>query len=568
MTPFVEFGIVILTAAALGMLASILRQPPLIGYIITGLFLGPIGAAFIQNAELLKVFSEFGIALLLFVVGLELNWQSIKKVGLISAQLALVQIAVTILLGLGIGSLLDRGLTESLVIGLALSFSSTIVVLKAITGKNDIQSLYGKLAVGVLLVQDLIAVLLLILLPTLVNSTSGAVSQVILLLIGRIIVLIGAGWFTARFLLPGLWHRLAHNRELMLLCSIGWCFFMAIAAHWLGFSSEIGAFIAGLTLASTPYSEDISHGIRPLRDFFIVIFFVLLGFSVTPGQAIDWRLVSYLTLAAVLIKPLIIIPVMTRQHYRIRTSWLTGLSLGQLSEFSVILGLTAASLGLVSSTTVSALVIATALSLGLSSYLMEGAERLFSWLRPILMPLEHKGHFTDRHLSLEHVDKMSEHVIIFGYHRMGFHILRTLKRMRQEVLIVDFNPDIIDRLRHENVPSVFGDASDPDLMETVNVKQAKLLISTIPHLDVNLALISSVKRHRQVAIVVTASTLDEALAMYQAGADHVILPHFLSGEYIATMLEEYQAGNLKRFFAQKRSDAKLLKTKEHALYFD
>lgn len=567
MTPFVEFGIVILAAAALGMLASILRQPPLIGYIITGLILGPIGAAFIQNAEILKVFSEFGIALLLFVVGLELNWQSIKKVGLISAQLALVQIAVTILIGLGIGHLLDRSLTEALVIGLALSFSSTIVVLKMITAKNDVQSLYGKLAVGVLLMQDLIAVLLLILLPTFVSTTTGSVSQEMLLLVGRIIVLVGAGWANAQFILPGLWHRLAHNRELMLLCSIGWCFLMAIAARWLGFSSEIGAFIAGLSLASTPYSEDISHGIRPLRDFFIVIFFVLLGFSVTPGQAVDWPLVAYLTAAAVLVKPLIIMPIMTRQHYRIRTSWLTGLSLGQLSEFSVILGLTAASLGLITSSTVSALVIATAISLGLSSYLMEGAEWLFGIFKPILMPLEHKGHFTDRHLSLEHVDKMSEHVIVFGYHRMGFHILRTLKKMKQDVLVVDFNPDIIDRLRHENIPSVFGDASDPDLMSTVNAKQAKLLISTIPHLDVNLSLIKAVKKHR-VAIVTTADTLEDALSMYQAGADHVILPQFLGGEYIASMLEQYQAGNLKKLLAQKKSDTKLLKTKEHALYFD
>ena len=558
----------ILAASLFGLLASILRQPPLIGYIVAGLLLGPIGTQVIQNGEILTVFSEFGIALLLFVVGLELNLKSIRKVGLISAQLALAQMATTILIGLGLGYAFHQNLTTSLVLGLALSFSSTIVVLKMIAGKNEVQSLYGKLAVGVLIMQDMIAVLILVLLPTMAGSASGSISTQLALLVGRLVVLIGAAWLNARFFMPGIWHRLAHNREMLLLSSIGWCFLMAIFAHWLGFSLEIGAFIAGLSLASTPYNEDISHHIRPLRDFFIVIFFVLLGFSVTPGVGVNWELVIGLTVAATIIKPLVMIPTMTRQHYRIRTSWLTSISLGQLSEFSVILAFTAASLNLIDQPTVSALIIATALSLGISSYLMTGADWLFGILKPLLLPIEHKGHFTDRHLSLEHVDKMSDHVVIFGYHRMGFQILRTLEKMKQNVLIVDFNPDTIDQLRHQNIPSVFGDASDPDLLETVNVKQARLVISTIPYLDVNLSLITALKRHRQVAIVMTASTLDDALAMYDAGADHVILPHFLGGEYVAAMLEEYRAGNLKRFFKQKRNDAKLLKTKQHSLYFD
>lgn len=563
-----EFGIVILAASLFGLVASILRQPPLIGYIAAGLLLGPIGTQLVKNGDLLSVFSDFGIALLLFVVGLELNLKSIRKVGLISAQLALAQMATTILIGLGLGYLFHQSLTVSLVLGLALSFSSTIVVLKMIGDRNEAQSLYGKLAIGILIMQDMIAVLILVLLPTMAGSISNPLAHELSLLVGRLVVLAGAAWLNARFFLPGIWHRLAHNREMMLLGSIGWCFLMAIFAHWLGFSLEIGAFIAGLSLASTPYSEDISHHIHPLRDFFIVIFFVLLGFSVQPGTGVNWELVAALTVAAVILKPLIMMLTMTRQHYRIRTSWLTALSLGQLSEFSVILAFTAANLNLIDQATVSALIIATALSLGLSSYLMSGATRLFTWLKPILLPLERKGHFTDRHLSLEHVDKMADHVIIFGYHRMGFQILRTLKQMKQDVLIVDFNPDTIDQLRRQNIPSVFGDAADPDLLETVNIKQARLVISTIPYLDVNLALIAALKRHRHVAVVMTATTLDDALAMYEAGADHVILPHFLGGEYVAAMLEEYRAGNLKRFFKQKRNDAKLLKTKQHALYFD
>lgn len=569
MTPFTEFALVILTAGALGLLATLFRQPPLVGYIIAGLFLGPLGLNAAQNSDLLHTFSEFGVTLLLFVVGLELNWQSIKRVGAIATRLALLQMAVTLGLGLLLGRVFSLGLIESIIIGLALSFSSTIVVLKLIATKNEVQSLFAKLAVGILLLQDVVAVILLVLLPSFTGQQASTdIAGSLVSLTGKIAIILAFTGVMARWILPGIWHRLAHNRELMLVASIGWCFFMAILAKHFGFSYEIGAFAAGLSLATTPYSADISHNIRPVRDLFVVLFFVLLGFSITPGEAIEWPLILTLTTVAVLLKPLALTAILTNQRFRLRTSFMTSFYLGQLSEFSVILALTAHALGLISSSLVTTLVIATALTFAISSYLITGAEALFARTRRWLLPLERKGHANDRHFSLEHVAKSRDHVVIFGYHRMGFHILRTLQKLGQKALVVDFNPDVIDRLRHEQIPSVFGDADDPELLEIANVKQARMLISTIPHLDVNLRLIASVKKRHRVVVVAAAEDIDDALEMYRAGADYVILPQFLGGEYLAELLEQYEAGTLKRFLARQRADAKLARTKEHALYFD
>ncbi|MDO8591898.1 MAG: cation:proton antiporter, partial [bacterium] len=338
------------------------------------------------------------------------------------------------------------------IIGLCIAFSSTIVVLKLISEKNDIQSLYGKIAVAILIFQDLVAVVALALVTTTTAGGGAPFSTELINLVAKIVLLFVIAILMSKLVLPKVWRWLANSRDLLFLASLSWCFLFAIVAHWFGFSFAIGAFLAGLSLAAIPYNLDIVGQVRPLRDFFIVLFFVLIGFNISPTGAVDWQLVAVLLSLTLIAKPFIILISLSAQHFKLRTSFFAAGSLGQLSEFSVILAMAATASGLVSSTVVSSIVVATAISLGLSSYFITAADTLFGWFKPLLKPLEPTQM---NHQSLESTPELFNHVVVFGYHRMGWHILKMLRKLKKEVLIVDFNPEVIERLRNKGVAAVF-----------------------------------------------------------------------------------------------------------------
>lgn len=557
----IELGSVLILASVLGLLARALRQPPIIGFILAGFVLGPLGATRIENQQLIALFSQIGIVLLLFLVGLELDWSHLRKLGKAAFNLALLQISLTFALGYSTGLFFGLTPIAAIVIGLALTFSSTIVVLRLISAKNDVQSLYGQLSVALLLIQDLVAVVVLVLITG--NQAAGSVGVEVASLGIKLFLLFATAWAVAQLILPSLFKTVAKTRDLLVLTSLAWCFLGAIGAHLIGFSYEIGAFVAGLSLASLPYASDVFGQIRPLRDFFIVLFFVLLGLSFNPGGMVDWRLVGILIGISVVAKPIIILISLAAQRFRIRTSFFAAFSLGQMSEFSVILAMAASNRQLIDGSVLGAIIIATAVSFALSSYVINAAPLLYNWFKPILMRLQLPGNS----YHLESIPELKEHIIIFGYHRTAFHILRKLRRMKEDVLVVDFNPDIIEALRKRHIPSVFGDASDPELFETIHLKNAKLIISTIPHQEENHMLIRQARAaHKDMAMITTAEDVDDAIALYEAGADYVILPKLVTGEHIAQLLESYKTGTLRQFLRTYRSDRSLLKTRENDLY--
>ena len=553
----------LIVATGLALVVRFLRQPAMLGYILAGFVLGPIGAKVIGNQELLSTFSDIGITLLLFLIGLELNWAHLAKIGRSAINLAILQVSLTFGLGYGAGLLFGFDPLAASVIGFGLTFSSTIVVLQLISIKNDIHSLYGKISVALLIIQDLVAVVVLVMLNSATTGFETSIYAQLGLLGLKLVMLFAITWLIGAYIFPRLFKRLAKARDLMSLTAIAWCFLIAIIAHSIGFSFEVGAFLAGLSIAALPYNQDIFSQIRPLRDFFIVLFFVLLGFSLSPQGAIDWTLVATFVGIAIIAKPLIILVSLAAQRFRIRTSFFAASSLGQMSEFSVILAMAAANDHIISESLLSSIIVATAITFGLSSFMISKAEYIYSVLRPFLKLFQLKG----VKFRFESTPKQEDHVIIFGYHRMGFHILRSLRKLKQDVLIVDFNPDVIQKLRKSKIPSVFGDASDPELLDTVHVSHAKMVISTIPYLEENLNLIKHVRiAHKKIAMICTANDIDDALLMYKEGADYVILPKLLGGEHLADILDKYKSGTLKQYLKKHGQDAKLLRTKEHELY--
>lgn len=564
---FLELGIIIATAAIFGIAARAFKQPPILGYILAGIILGPIGASLIQNQSDFKALSSFGIALLLFLVGLEVDWQKIKKLGNITGLLSILQIIGTLFLGFFVSLSLGLDINTAFIIGLVLAFSSTIVVIKLLSEKHDLDSLYGRISVGVLLAQDIVAIFVIALLAGSAQMKQFSVLDTVTLLAVKTIALVVFAWFVSSWIFPKIFKIFAKSNELLFVVSLAWCFTFAILTVKLGFSIEIGAFLAGVSLASLPYAIEIVGRIKSLRDFFIILFFVILGTELNLTGDKDWLLIIIFSLLAIIAKPIIVTLILSAQGLRRRVAFLTGLSLGQMSEFSMILSGLALTLNLIESDIASVITAATALSLLVSPYLINNSEKIFSFFKPILGFIERKA---GKKYSLEiKGSPLVNHIIIFGYHRLGFHILKALRDLNHQVLIIDFNPDVIDKMNQLGIPAIFGDAQDEELLESIHLKNARMIISTIPHREESLFLIKKIRKIKNdIIIIVTAKNIEEALEFYKNGADYVILPEQISGEHMANLLKEYEKKTLRKFLTHKSEEVHLLKTKKQALYLE
>jgi Kef-type K+ transport system membrane component KefB len=346
---FIQLTIILLTAFILAYIARLLKQPIVIGYIVAGIIISPFIIKFGASTEMINLFSKFGIALLLFIVGLHLNPKTIKEIGASSLVVGLAQIVFTFGVAFLVSlTLLHLNVVSSAYVGIALSFSSTIIIMKLFSDKQDLDSLYSKISIGILILQDLVAIAVLIFISTVSGEADlvGFTFKGAMLGIGLLVVLSLFGLFV----LPRFTKSLAKSQELLFLFSIAWCFLIASLFSYLGFSIEIGALIAGIALSISPYSVEISSKMRPLRDFFLVIFFIILGLN-TQFSNLGPILLNaiVLSLIVLIVKPIITMAFLALFKYTKRTNFLVGTTLAQISEFSLIILLLGVSLGQVNS---------------------------------------------------------------------------------------------------------------------------------------------------------------------------------------------------------------------------
>jgi len=278
-----DFAVIIIIASILAYFLRLLKQPLILAYIITGLLAGQLLPNLIQDTTLIDFFSQIGIAFLLFIVGLSLSFSKLKEVGKIALITGFGQVVFSAIVGYFIAVYLGFTNIHAAYIGLALAFSSTIIVIKLLSDKNDLDALYGRISIGFLLVQDFIAIIALVVLSSLNNYDSSVINLIFINLL-KITLLLIAVYILSRYALPTIFSRVARNQELLFISSISWLFFLAIGSVALGFSVEIGAFLAGIALANLPYHYEISSKIKPLRDFFLVLFFVALGAQINLGS--------------------------------------------------------------------------------------------------------------------------------------------------------------------------------------------------------------------------------------------------------------------------------------------
>ncbi len=526
------FSLILIIASILAYFTRLIKQPLIIAYIFTGIILSNFLLKS-TSLETIRFFSELGIAFLLFLVGIELGFKDIKHVGKASLITGLGQIIFTFLIGyIIIKYFLNFSILESAYISIALTFSSTIIIVKLLSEKQDLQSLYGRISVGFLLVQDFVAIIILVLLVAIQQESQ--IPSLIFLIIAKALLFFLFVFLFSKYILTYLFNKIAKSQELLFLSSITLPFLFIIISRYLGFSIEIGAFLAGLSLANLPYRAEITNKVKPLRDFFITLFFVILGtqFVVRSTNIIIPAII--LSLFVLIGNPLIVTILMGLLGYRKRTSFYAGLTVAQISEFSLIIAFLGLKLGHINEEVVSLIVLVGLITITTSVYMIHHNHKLYKFLEPYLDIFE-------KDLTLEDIyqieKKFSKHTIIFGCHRLGYNIVDLLKSLKKKIIVVDFDPVIIEKLTKDNIKAIYGDLADLEIFDKLNLEEAEFVISTIPNKQDNLILVKKVKSlNKNARVIVTAQQNEEAFELYKAGADYVILPYTISGERVADIL--------------------------------
>lgn len=535
--PFLEFAALLSLAACFGVLARLLRQPLIVAFIVLGILAGPAGLNLIFSGDKIHLLADIGIAILLFVVGLKLDVSLIRTTGGVALSTGLGQVIFTSLVGFGLALMLGFSAMPSLYIAIALTFSSTIIVVKLLSDKKEIDSLHGQIAIGFLIVQDIVVILVMIVLSALDRDASDGLSWIILAVVGKGLLLLVATALMMKFILPGLTRYLASSQELLVLFAIAWAVAFAGISELMGFSREVGAFLAGVALASTHYREVISGRLTSIRDFLLLFFFIHLGSGLDLSMLGEQLLAAILLSAFVLIgNPLIVMVIMGAMGYRKRTGFLAGLTVAQISEFSLIFVALGLSLGHISEEVVGLVTLVGLITIALSTYMIMYSHPLFERLAPLLGVFEKKTPYREAQVRQNEERKMD--VILFGLGRYGGNILRQLHKRELNVLALDFDPQLVSRWRDEGMNTQYGDLEDPELAEQLPLKHARFVISSLPQLHANLSLLKCLRAADfRGKIIVTAHHSDYAGRLQNEGADLVLMPFNDAAEVVCDRLQ-------------------------------
>lgn len=536
---FLELTLVLVLCAVLGIVVRFIRQPLILAYIFSGLIISSFGFFSNFDKNFFEALSNIGIAFLLFLVGIELKIEDLKIVGKAAFLTGIGQILFTALVGFILLSALGYEAIPSIYIAVALTFSSTVIIVKLLAEKNDLQSLYGKIAVGFLLVQDFVAIMALMILSGFgVDSHMGILGIAMVLVKGIFLVILA--YLSSRYLLKIFFSLAASSTELLFVSAISWAFLFSSVAYFLGFSIAIGAFLAGLGIAASPYSVQISARVKPLKDFFVIIFFLLLGTTMGVGIA-ELSVVHIVILSAFILigNPIIVMAIMLTLGYRNRTSFLASVTVAQISEFSLILMAVGLSLGHVTNQMVSLVAAVGIVTITASSYLILYGNKIYifceKFISKIFPEKKHDPYVINR-------DSLKDHVILVGGEQMGWDIIEFLKKKieeKEQIVVVDFNPQIIKTLLASGYNAVYGDISDPEVLEDLEIGKARLVIITDPDLGDSIHVIKFAKAKNYKGPIIGASYwIHDAIKLYEAGADYVVVPETVGGKHVAKILAE------------------------------
>jgi len=523
----VEIGIfeqlagVLLVCMVAGAAALVLRQPLVVGLIAAGIAVGPQALGLVDDATDIELLAKLGIALLLFIVGLKLDVRLIGRLGPVALATGLGQVLFTSVVGFFIALALGFATVPALYIAVALTFSSTIIIVKLLTDKREIDHLHGRIAIGFLIVQDIVVVLAMIVITASGDGDASLGARALEVLL-RGTLLVGLVVLFGRYVADRMVALLARQAELLILGAVTWAVALASFSILLGFSEEVGAFLAGISLASTPYRDAIGGRLSTLRDFMLVFFFIELGTRFDLSTALDQIGAAVILSLFVLIgNPIIVMIIMGFMGYRKKVSFKAGLTVAQISEFSLILIALGASQGQVGSDVVGLVTAVGLITIAASTYLIYGSDAIYARIEPALRIFERRMDLVDPDLDDDHHDP--DYVVV-GLGRFGSTIVEELLARDVDVLGVDFDPRSVQSPRFD-IPVIYGDAEDPTLVDQLPLANATWVVSTVRSLDANLTLITSLRRSGYQGRIAVASEDRAHCDLYtEAGADVTVQP--------------------------------------------
>jgi Kef-type K+ transport system membrane component KefB len=542
---FLQIAATLAVAALFGTLAMVLRQPLIVAFIAVGILVGPASLGWVEAGNELDLLASLGIGILLFLVGLKLDPKLIRTTGPVALATGLGQVAFTSLVGFGIGIALGFDVVPAIYIAVALTFSSTIIIVKLLSDKRELDELHGRIAVGFLIVQDIVVVIALIVITALGDAGGDRVASQLIAVMARGIAFLVVLLALMRWVLPALVGRIARNRELLVLFGVAWGIGLAGVGEWLGFSVEVGAFLAGFSLAATPYREAIASRLVSLRDFLLLFFFIDLGAKLefdTIGGEIGPAIIF--SLFVLIGNPLIVLVIMGAMRYRSRTSFLAGLTVAQISEFSLILVALGVRVGHVEDSILGLVTMVGLITIGLSTYLILYSKPLYERMAPLLSIFER-----DELNAGEQMHEDSEgdvDVIVFGGGRHGTLVTEGLQAKGMSVMVVDIDPDALRACQRRGISVMYGDAEDPEFLLSLPLHQVGWVISTVRGPSIHLALLHGLRAAGYDGeIAFTAHDNLEAAKLKEENVGMVVAPFAIAAERLVSTVVA-SGGNAKR----------------------
>jgi Kef-type K+ transport system membrane component KefB len=530
---FTEFSLLLIISAFAGMIAIWLKQPVLIAYIVVGIVVGPAVLGLVGAHDQIDLLAQVGVAVLLFVVGLKLDLQHIRHIGPVALATGLGQLTFTIIFGFILTYAMGKSPMDAVYIAVALTFSSTIIIVKLLTDKREIDALHGRIAIGFLIVQDLAVVIAMMLMSTLKTGADAELAQVLISLAFKLAIVVVAMFVLMRYLLPKIVARMARSQELLLIFAIAWGTSFAALGEWSGFSKEAGAFLAGFSLASSIYRDAISARLTGIRDFLLLFFFIDLGSKLdfsTLGAEVAPAIV--LSLFVLIGNPLIVMGIMGYMGYRKRTGFLAGLTVAQISEFSIVFVAMGISLGHVGVDVLGLITIVGLVTIALSTYMIIYSHPLYDRLSNWLSIFERKTPYKELTHENNNAKYSNLDVIVFGAGRYGSALASGLQKTGLHVLTIDFDPENYKKQQSRGLNIRYGDGTESDFIDSLPIKNTKWIVSTLPDITSNKSLIHALKEnHYKGNIAVVAREEIDKTMLKTVDATIVLYPIVDAVEY-------------------------------------
>jgi Kef-type K+ transport system membrane component KefB len=552
-SPFYELTALIALAALIGFVGLLLRQPMIVSFIAVGVLAGPSALGIVQSHDHIELLAELGIAVLLFLVGLKLDLKLIRTLGPVALATGLGQVTFTSVLGFFIGLALGLDIMTSLYVAVALTFSSTIIIVKLLSDKREVDSLHGRIAIGFLIVQDLVVVLAMVALSAFGMGVNEGTNDSVLFHIGSALLyglmMVGFVLLFIRYLASPVASRMARSQELLVTFAIGWATLLAAIGSQLGFSKELGGLLAGISLASTPFREAIVARLSSLRDFLLLFFFIALGsqldLSLLGAQIVPAMVFSLFVLIG---NPLIVMVIMGLMGYRSRTGFLAGLTVAQISEFSLIFVAMGLKLGHLTAESLGLVTLVGLITISLSVYMITYSHRLYGRLEPWLRIFERRKPYREEMLEQQNIAKQTYDVILFGLGRYGKAIAHYLRQEGFSLLAIDFNPDEVRRWRDQGHAVMYGDACDPAFIGSLPLEGVRWVVSAMPqhdigvtHEDPRLVLLEGLKQQQfEAGIAISTQQLHDHEILTEKGATLVLLPFYDAAQQAVARMKAKQ----------------------------